>query len=56
MMMDFSRIVEEAARKNTDWWVGGPYYRIGVEKDGPDWNFFARFEDEIDYPWIPEET
>ena len=54
MMMDFSVSVEAIQAKKYDR-TGGSYYCIGVEPDGPDWNVFVRFEDEMDYPWIPEE-
>lgn len=55
MMIDFASIVEDIQGKKLDC-VGGSYYRIGVEPDGKDWGAFARFEDEIDYPWLPEEA
>jgi hypothetical protein len=54
MMMDFAQTAIDIQLAKMDW-VGGSYYRIGVEPDGPDWSSFARFEDEMDYPWIPED-
>lgn len=55
MMVDFAWIAEEVQCGKMDW-TGGSYYRIGVEQNGQDWDSFARFEDEMGCPWVPEES